>query len=845
MTTVVAPSRLIEARHRSLADRMDEWTAWLSERVDRNWRPSEWQHELMLFRGDPANPLTAVRKCTVTACPTITVGRTFCSDCSRDFERLGKPDLAAFQASHQPDRNRIYGFAAICWAANGHCGRDSSTHGLCAAHYSRWKTISGRNPELEIAFWAKSQKPYAALEPCGVGGCLYQRTMINELCPDHRRQWRNHFKATGTVDGKTVRKAWARTIAPYLQAPDFSLAPLSDLARLELLYVLQRGSLRGKKLEPAPIRFAVRHLADLPSIALAGESFRLPKAGETNHSGNRGALLREIQNQLRFALEEFQGIKPTDHLVWDLTAVGVVRRDSNPKKNRRNPGTMDFGKIEVVWLRDLLMQWATDTHPVSRDIWFHYRVCVLASQTLALRPGGGRDPSMLKFTDMAAVIKSIEAMTKADGTALKSKSKAIYATKFFDFLEWGRNHDLLDDLSQKFGRHRDHNISYRDEENEEQIGKSIPESVIRQLDAHVDQLGDGMPYGPMATEDVKAMAKTFYFLLRDTGRRPYEIGSLFLDCLEKDGEDWQLIWDNHKAGRYRRRLPITQTTVDIVLTWKKRRLGMNVPEGSGEYLFPARTAESEYDHPISVDIWQFIRTWADAIPVLDSELPGPDGAPAPFERKRVFPYAFRHSYCQRHADADVPQDVLQSLMDHVSPTTTSGYYKVSLKRKREAIKAVRAHVTDRLGNPTPMTSNLAYEQRSVAVAWGNCIEPNNVKAGGAACPIRHQCAGCPSYRPDPSYLPAIEDHIRALKADREAARDAGVAQFVVNNFNDQIEAYQGVRENQKRRLEAMTPQERQEVEEAAAVLRKVRAGSKARTVTLGLPALGPPKETAE
>lgn len=39
------------------------------------------------------------------------------------------------------------------------------------------------------------------------------------------------------------------------------------------------------------------------------------------------------------------------------------------------------------------------------------------------------------------------------------------------------------------------------------------------------------------------------------------------------------------------------------------------------------------------------------------------------------PYALRHSYALRHADAAVPVDVLKELMDHVSVRTTMGYYR--------------------------------------------------------------------------------------------------------------------------------------------------------------------------
>src|SRR6266699_260588 len=84
---------------------------------------------------------------------------------------------------------------------------------------------------------------------------------------------------------------------------------------------------------------------------------------------------------------------------------------------------------------------------------------------------------------------------------------------------------------------------------------------------------------------------------------------------------------------------------------------------------------------------------------------------------------------------------------------------VSLKRKQQAIRAVGQLATDAAGNPAPFADTTAYERASVAVPFGNCTEPSNVKAGGGSCPIRFQCAGCGFYRPDPSYLPAIEQHV--------------------------------------------------------------------------------------
>jgi hypothetical protein len=68
-------------------------------------------------------------------------------------------------------------------------------------------------------------------------------------------------------------------------------------------------------------------------------------------------------------------------------------------------------------------------------------------------------------------------------------------------------------------------------------------------------------------------------------------------------------------------------------------------------------------------------------------------------------------------------------------------------------------------------------------------------------------------------------HIRAFKADRETARALDVAAFVVRNLTDQIDSFQNVVTKIRTQLAAMPDSERLELEEAAAVLRKVRAAA--------------------
>ena len=60
----------------------------------------------------------------------------------------------------------------------------------------------------------------------------------------------------------------------------------------------------------------------------------------------------------------------------------------------------------------------------------------------------------------------------------------------------------------------------------------------------------------------------------------------------------------------------------------------------------------------------------------------------------------------------------------------------------------------------------------VAVPFGICTEPSNVKAGGQACPYKFTCLGCGHFRSDPSYLPELKSYLQQLLADRERVQAA-------------------------------------------------------------------------
>ncbi|HUD16133.1 MAG TPA: tyrosine-type recombinase/integrase, partial [Acidimicrobiales bacterium] len=516
---------------------------------------------------------------------------------------------------------------------------------------------------------------------------------------------------------------------------------------------------------------------------------------------------------------DYTGADPCAGDVWDLALLDLQSNGS-----RRHPvtaGVVDFGPIGLDWLRELTKAWAIASRPYLQTLRQAVTACRVASQALAAC--GHTNPTDVGTGDFARIIDAICAERRADGALPSVSYRNVLVYRFCEVIDHGRTAGLMAEVPDTFCRAKRPRLV--EDPNEDELGKALPDAVIRELDAHLELLGPAGRFGPIAAGDLKAMHHAIYRILRDTGRRPGEVVSLKVGCVEMIDGAHNLIYDNHKAGRMRRRLPITAATAEIIGTWHAYRAGLLTPPSTAGWLFPSPVLRSPQalGHLTSACVGVAFRTWVRQIPVIDGELLGPDGTPLPFERSLIAPYALRHSYAQRHADAGVPVDVLRELMDHVSVQTTMGYYSVSLKRKAQAIRSVGSLAVGADGRPSPFDGPLAYERASVSVPFGNCTEPSNVKAGGGSCPIRFQCAGCGFYRPDPSYLPAIDEHVASLRADRETAVAMDAAEYVVANLNAEIDAFNKVADIMRSRLADLGPEERAEVEAASRLLRRARA----------------------
>jgi integrase len=804
-----------------------EWLAWLMAHVDPEWRPGEWDEQYWLFTGDLDSHRTAAWLCRTPSCRGVS--RRYGGRCSTCYRAQTAAGLSDEEFDREPRRARFFPLVLDVCSVPG-CEREFHSVGLCLGHYRAWHTAGSGDKSLEE--FVASAQPLGPLEPCLVAGCPRQRHGERGLCKFHNNRLRRRHDISSLSQTDVV--SWAKGQSPRLGAHQFSLAGLSEVVRFELLYALQCRDRTPPPLAPLQVRILISRLAGPGSIREVDPEVVCESGGQ-QYNRAITALFRDVRRHLERAWALYTGADPYGGDVWEVALL-----DLQTNASRRWPpateGVIDFRPVEPGWLREVLKDWARTTRPYLQRLREALQACRTASQVL-IACGRG-DPASLDAGDFTRIVDAISGERRADGTPYSAGHRNLMLFMFCEVIEHGRTCGLMAEVPDPFRptRRRYHTV---EEANEDQLGKALPESVIRQLDQHLDLLGPAGQCGSVSAADLQAMHQTIYRILRDTGRRPGEVVSLKVGCIEVIDGQHNLIYDNHKAARRRRRLPITTATAEIVLAWERRRAELPTPPATRQWLFPSPLLRSRQSlgHVTASCVGRVFREWVRAIPKLDGEVLGPDGAPLPFNRSLIAPSGLRHCFAQRHADAGVPVDVLKELLDHVSIQTTLGYYNVSLKRKQQAIRSVGSLAFDTNGKPAPFADAVAYERASVSVPFGNCTEPSNVKAGGGHCPIRFQCAGCGFYRPDPSYLPAIEEHIASLRADRETARAMGAAEYVIANMTAEIDAFCRVADQMRRRLAELDPDERAEVEASARILRRARAARRIPVIA------APPGET--
>ena len=567
--TTAAAVRPLPAQHRD----------WRVERLlslmGQDWLGGEWDPEHQLILPSPGGRLHRVLRCVVAGCPSDGHwSNSLCVRHRRQFEASGDDSLEAWLASGEPavfDRRRGADQACVVAAGDGRgCPRPAMGRWqLCQTHSVNWWKQRAKGRSFED-FLARAV-PLSDLGQCGAACCYRPAAHAdNSLCVPHAQIWRADGRPVGAAFTK-----WASRVRQPVNSRVLSLRGLPELVRLELVYAIGCRAAEQVSVVTGGMRPWVDQLRAIGVVSVCNFDLNLlDGVGDRSHV----RFARFSVDRVRLAYADPEAERAND--VWDLRLFGVPGR-------RR----LDFTPIRQSWLRDATKGWTAATMGRVGDGALAHRVGSVAvlSAVLASGPAGGEKPDVLARADVERFLARVRSPRfSVGGRTLGAKAKAAVIEECALMLREARDLGLLVTLGATFAFRRGDRISRLAEQ---PPGKALPAGVVAQLDANIDLLAAvpgaaGLARVPtlgVLGEHAGEMAVLVYELLKGTGRRVGEVASLRLECLDVDehGKD-VLIYDNHKAARMGRRLPLADSAlvaaVRVQQAWVRRRFPATPPE---------------------------------------------------------------------------------------------------------------------------------------------------------------------------------------------------------------------------------------------------------------------------
>jgi integrase len=633
------------------------------------------------------------------------------------------------------------------------------------------------------------------------------------LCESHERTW--------VSDGRpaaTNFEAWSiRARALDVGSQVVMLGGLTERARLEVLYGLQRAA-------------ELERPTGVKALQAAANRLRAEQAANVSEATLDG-LPRDARSFVVFtaASVELASTSPDVEMAkddWDLRVFG------------RNGGWVHFGHLSQPWLNKAAKAWVAERFdtvesPARLDQVVHH-LGPFSESLRRHRDDRGAQASRLARADMLALSNDLAHQEAAGRLSrymrlrfLRDVDQFLRETRAMGFTRAGAPMAGLPEDVTLPSHERVRPVPDDDEQ-----GRALPQCVLDQLLAPVALDGLEVAFG--------ATTRAMVELEASVGRRTGELCGLAWDCLrveeilDQAGQPRPapvLVHDMPKVAVRRFHLPIDEQAATIIRV-QQARVRYLFPDTATSQLslFPAIARNPRGVKPFNrTTFTERFRTWVQSLP----RLAGPDGED--YDRSDITTYSFRHSYAQRHADGGTPVEVLAELMGHTKLSTTQGYYKVTNKRKRKAVDQLAAMQIDRAGDRTRRAVERLLDSEvlrdtvgQVAVPFGICREPTNVKARGQACPFRHQCFGCTHFRTDPSFLPELRAYLNRLLADHERLRAAlpeldEWARNAAIPSAQEIDAVRRIIDRCQELLANLAGHERDVVDESIALLRASRA----------------------
>jgi integrase len=640
----------------------------LAAALDREFlAEAGWDPETRVLSMPASHPLLGRQVCRTGGCTATVHGSGkggLCYQCSSRLARAGWiPEEIRLAEELPPLPDRADGCLVPGCQRMSPGGRQGQRTGLCQAHSRRLRRVPGARIDDFLA--DPRVRPLPPLGPCRVAACSRRSESEHGYCPTHYVRWRTSFAAVAGAD----QEQWDLACPAVAEPGRVSLRGLAPLVVVQVLAGIQyRVRSQGAKIKDVNLRAVCDGLRRQHAASAVTADPEQVTAGKPAR-----ALLRAFARHSRLALADPAREQLAD--TWDLAVFG-------------HPGGLSFAGITQSWLREAAKAWAADDLPRHRgggagNVRTKITAIARLSESLRCRDDRGEDPQALGRPDAEAFLNRLGYLESAGTISRYQRNVICRGARFV--LTGIRALGLTRPGQPAAGLPGDFTVGLSDippDPVRGEPGRDLPAEVMSQLCASLDTLEP-------------AEARTAIAVAIDTGRRPEDILGLPLDCLDRDRDGAAvLVYDNVKADRPGRRLPVGEATADVITAQQARVRARCPGESPGTLkLLPAPRANPHGRKPMSIAMLDDRhRDWVTSLGPLRTR----DGSE--LSPDRLIPYAYRHTYAQRHADAGVPIDVLAELLDHRNLNVTRRYYRVGEERRRDAVDKVTAMSFDRHGN---------------------------------------------------------------------------------------------------------------------------------------------------
>jgi integrase len=658
---------------------------------------------------DPADPVFGGDACRVPRCGRTARSAGLCYAHYQRWAQAGRPDPAAFTVSDEAARP-WFGHAPLAGCTVPGCGFGSAQRRLCPRHLRAWQ----RSGEPDAAGWAASLPPVipgAGQEACRISYCQLWAHPAAVLCYSHHRKWKRlGCPDLGEFTGGCDQPDDGRERA--------DLTALPGRLRLEVQYALQcRRDDNMVKTRPTTVRSMIRWLSGSGAASLLGrgeQDWRAACPPGASQNKQLAALLIYAHRKVTDLAEGAGWANEYPRDTWRMRRLGIDSQCA----------TLQFAGISQQWLRDLAKRWTRwrlSTGLQAQTCYRGVRALTRLSGFLAAAGINGasgitRDVLERYLADLAVPMAG-------------KKEHRDHIGQVSTFLRDIRRHQWDTSLPASAV------IFPEDYPREEE---PLPRALAGHVMAQVEDPAN------LARQDNPAYRLITLLLIR-CGLRITDATAIPADCIVRDADGAPYLRYYNRKMKREALVPIDEE-LEMLISQQRERNRERWPDGT-PVLFPRPTANIDGTRPIGSSTYRDgLYRWLERCDVRDEHS----------DPVHLTPHQWRHTLGTILINRDVPQHVVQKILDHDSAEMTAYYARLSDKTVREHWE--RARKVNAEGQPVQISpdgplgdaawSKQRLSRATQALPNGYCELPMV-----RVCPHANSCLTCPMFVTTAEFLP--------------------------------------------------------------------------------------------